>query len=324
MATADTASKSYRVPHGKPGAVGFCGFLLLLMPGALTCPAAEPGKEIGIEKALATIESHERRAQSLRWSVECREGKVKDPSRPETANLGPVIHRGHVVIENFSGRYRVDLDSVMKWFQGADDHIAERNSWSFDGLVFRDLKYSKPGKELPRVPPQQGDDPGHGRIYRPGEEKSQFEAFRLTCGIGEMPPYHFGESLSGLIRKGQESKRPVRISVENQRWMISVPEREGDSTILVDYDPQKGAVLSATWQNGTPEKPWARIYYELQEVDGGLWVPKTMSRVNLFDKTIWQARFSDVKVNMATPIETFRLTFPPGVSVSDSLRKQPD
>ena len=49
--------------------------------------------------------------------------------------------------------------------------------------------------------------------------------------------------------------------------MISVPEPEGDSTIVVEYDPQKSAVLRATWQNGTPERPWARCDYELQETD---------------------------------------------------------
>ena len=88
--------------------------------------------------------------------------------------------------------------------------LPRRNTWSFDGLVFSELNYSKPGKELPRIPPQPGDDLGRGRIYRPGEETSQFQAFRLTCGIGEMPPYHFGESLSNLIRKRPqgEATRP--------------------------------------------------------------------------------------------------------------------
>lgn len=323
MTSADTASPSYRIPHGKPGPACFGGVLLLIL-GALTCSPAPAGTVIEIDKALVTIESKERRAQSLQWNVECREGRVKDPLRPETASWGPVKHRGHVVLENFSGRYRVELDSVMRWVQGVDDHIAEHNSWSFDGLVLRDLNYSKPGKELPRIPPQPGDDIGRGRIYRPGEETSQFQAFRLTCGIGEMPPYHFGESLSNLIRSALREKQPVRISEENQRWMITVPEPKGDSTILIDYDPQKGAVLCATWQNGTPERPWARTYYELQEVDGGFWVPKTISKVSLFDKTISQCRISDVKVNMAMPIEAFQLIFPPWASVTDSRKQLPE
>ena len=46
------------VRHRRLGPVSVSGFLLLLMPGALTCPAAEPGKEIEIDKAVATIESN--------------------------------------------------------------------------------------------------------------------------------------------------------------------------------------------------------------------------------------------------------------------------
>ena len=125
MTSSSTASQLNRLLHGKPGRACFSGFFLVLILGALTCPPAPAGTDIEIDKVLATIESTERRAQSLQWSVEFRAGKVKDPLRPETASWGPVHHRGHVVIEHFSGRYRVELDSVMRWIQGIDDHVAE-------------------------------------------------------------------------------------------------------------------------------------------------------------------------------------------------------
>ncbi len=299
------------------------GTILCCVMGLVACPPVWAGKDIDLDRALETIESSERRAQSLQWKVQVREGKVKDPMRPETATWGQVRHQGHVVIEHFSGRYRVDLDSVMRWIQGVNDHVAERNTWSFDGVLFRDLNYTSPGKVLPRIPPQPGDDIGRGRIYRAGEETNQFEAFRLTCGIGDIPPNHFGEPLSALMRHGIKTKREVRIVVEGDLWKISVPERQGDSTIVVEYDPRKDAVLRATWQNGIPESPWSQWDYELQEVDG-FWVPKTITRVNLFDKTIWQSRISDVKLNIATPHQAFELVFPPWSSVTDSRKQLPN
>ncbi len=143
----------------------------------------------------------------------------------------------------------------------------------------------------------------------------------MACGIGEMPPNHLGEPLSGLIRNGLKSRRTVRITAASDLWKIVVPEREGDSTIIVEYDPQKDAVLRATWQNGSPEHPWARCDYELQEVDG-FWVPRTISKVLLFDHLIWQTRISDVQLNMAIPPQAFELVFPPWASVTDS-REQP-
>ena len=230
------------------------GVLLCFVQGLALAPPASADPEIALDKALVTIESSERRIQTLRWTVEMREGKVKDPLRLETADWGQVHHHGHVMMEHFSGRYRVELDSVMRWVQGVNDHVAERNTWSFDGVLFRDLNYSSPGKVLPRIPPQPGDDRGRGHIYRAGEEKSQFAAFRMACGIGEMPPNHLGEPLSGLIRNGLETRRTVRITAMGDLWKILVPEREGDSTIAVEYDPHKDAVLRATWQNGSPEQ----------------------------------------------------------------------
>ncbi len=297
----------------------------LLSAACLGLPAAAgagtgTGSDIDVNKALATIEAQEPRVQALRWTVDFRQGKVEDPARPEKASFGPVRHHGQVMIEHFSGRYRVDLDSVMRWVQGINDHVAERNTWSFDGLFCRDLNYTAPGKTLPRVPPQRGDDPGRGRLYRPGQENSQFHSFRLVCGLGEMPPCHLGERLSGLIRTGLRSNRRPTINEDHGLWTISVPERDGESTIVVVYDPHKDAVLRATWQNGTPEAPWARADYELQEVDG-YWFPRTIRRVNLFDKTIDQITISDVKVNMATPPGSFELDFPPWASVTDSRGK---
>jgi hypothetical protein len=296
------------------------GALVGLILGSVASGSEPVGRDIEIDKVLARIEINEGRVQSLEWTVECHEGKVTDPAKPETATFGPVTHRGHVVIERFSGRYRVDLDSVMRWFQGAADHVAERNSWSFDGVEFRDLNYTKPGKELPQVPPKPGDDPGRGRIYRAGEVYSKFEAFRLTCGIGSMPPNYLGKSLSKLIRSGLKTKRSIRIREDGHRWLIMVPEPDGDSTIALGYDPNNGAILGATWENGNPERPWLRQFYELQEVDGGFWVPKKISTINLFNKTIWQTEFSNVRVNAAAHPAAFTLTFPPGISVTDPVR----
>ena len=141
------------------------------------------------------MESNDHRAQSLRWTVECREGKVKDPSSPKRQTFGQSSTGGMSWWEKLSRDVTGSiLDSVMKLICGKRDLLRRHASLSFWRISFQ------------------------------------------------------------LDPKGKVSKQGVRISVENDRWMISVPEREGDSTILVEYDPQKGAVLGATWQNINQEK----------------------------------------------------------------------
>src|SRR5271166_3400892 len=93
------------------------------------------------------------------------------------------------------------------------------------------------------------------------------------------------DAASQLIRMLRGIPGPVRfrgVLLVLGVGALTCPRAPAGADIEIDYDPHKGAVLSATWQNGTPERPWARTYYELQEVDGGFWVPKTISKVYLF------------------------------------------
>ncbi len=164
------------------------GVLLCFIQGLALGSPAWADTEIDTDKALVTMEASERRVQALRWTVEFREGKVKDPLRLETAEWGPVHHHGHVVMEHFSGRYRVELDSVMRWVLGVNDHVAEQNIWSFDGVFFRDLNYTSPGKVLPRIPPEAGDDRGRGAFIEPVRRRASSRPIEWPAGSARCPP----------------------------------------------------------------------------------------------------------------------------------------
>jgi hypothetical protein len=288
-------------------------FILLWLPA----PVWAAGR-LEVEKALSRIETNESKIQTLRWASEFHTGLVADVRKPETAVFGPVMAKSHVVLDLESNQYRIELDSVIRWVQGVDDYFAERQSWSSNGLDRRHLVFSKPGKTLPG--PE--DDPGRGRIVpRKEGQKSPWLNSAGMAGINDMTPNFNGERLSSLIRSGLRSKRPVTITDEFGRWTISTPELHGDSTIVIDYDHEKGVVLQAEWRNGTPERPWQRYSVAIQSIGPDLWAPRSVCYVNLFDKLITQIVYSDMKINERVDEAAFRLAFPLGSTVSDFIRK---
>lgn len=283
----------------------------------------KPAKALEVEKALALIEANERRYQAEQWTIEFRQGKLIDIDDMKTITFGPVVHKGRVILDPVSGRYRSDLESVMRWVNGAADHIAQRQSWSYNGRELRDVAFVKPGKKLPSNPPKLDEDQGHGRIFREGDQKSEFPAFQVPTGIGEMPPNFRGGKLSAMIREGLKlgPKRPVAVVEAEGVWKVTTPEPDGDSTILIDYDPGKGVVLQAVWKNGNPERAWSRYVVELQKVGNDYWVPKTIHVVNLIDKLVDRFVYSDVRINEKLDGTAFTLEFPPRVKVIDYVRK---
>jgi len=118
--------------------------------------------------------AHSRRAPSA--NVAHQVGEAVDHQRGNVEMPQPLCA--------IAGRYRADLESVMKWVNGAADHVAERQSWSFDGHEWRDVSFVKPGHELPSDPPKKDEDSGHGRVFQEGEEKSNFrKSYGSVSGI---------------------------------------------------------------------------------------------------------------------------------------------
>ncbi|WP_422931357.1 hypothetical protein [Singulisphaera sp. PoT] len=270
-----------------------------------------------LQDALARIEAHEKELGSLEWTIAFKEGTAADPSKPEKATLSPSQHQGHVTLDLVTGRYRVDLESVIRWIQGPSDFLALRQSWSYDGLELRDLISMKPGKILPDAT----EDRGRGRIVRQGNQKSEFPHFTGAAGIDSMPPNFQGKRLSQFLREGMKPERPLSMEKHGDLWRFTAFDPLMDSNVLIDYDPKAGMVLEATWQNGTPERPWRRYTVTTQEISPGRSMPHIIRSVNTLDGNFTQLTYSSVKLNAPYAPGRFLLQFPFGSNVTDFLRK---
>jgi hypothetical protein len=297
--------------------------LALLISAALL---PKPASAVEVLQALALIEANEKRYQSEQWAIEFRQGTLADPYDLKSISFGTVFHRGRTIVEPISGRYRADLESVMPWAGGTADYIAQRGSWSYNGQECRDFTVQKPGKELPNNPPKPGEHRGDGKISRLEDARNEFPAYRGATGIAEMPPKFRGEKLSTLIREGLKhgSNRPVSITETAGIWQISTPELDGDSTIVIDYDPNKRVILQAVWKNGTPQRAWSQYTVRLQQAGKDFWIPKDIYYVNLIDKMVDWFGYTGVRINEKVDEIALTLEFPPHAQVVDYIRNPPE
>jgi len=305
---------------GRPAA-GFRAIGLAALTALARChPAA--AVEVPVPVALVLIEANEGRIKSAEWSVEFRQGTLTDPADPSTAVFGKVAHTGRVIYEAKTGRYRVNLDSVSRWVQGADDHIASRNFWAFDGRRCHEYLYMKAGTDLPRVPPGPLDDHGSGRMFAAGVRPQEFDMYEGVTGVADFPPKFQRRRLSASIRERPKDSAPVTVHEERGLWTVALPGKEGEDTQWVDYDPDKGCVVGAAL-GFEREKAWRRHRITLRQLPGGVWVPETVDEVMPLDKMINRTRYRDVEVNVGHDDAVFRLDFPEVVRVREVRRGPP-
>lgn len=295
--------------------------LLLLVLLLTSCRVtASDGQPVPIETALQVIESHENNCRSAKWSVEATSGRLSNPSDLDSFILDSGPNRGTTVFDPGTGRYRYECASVAKWVDGIAPHIGKRSGFSFDGTSERSYDRSLPGDKLPS--PLDRTAPGEGSIT--AEHPGAFvKKWGWNSGIDFMPPNFLGLKLSELLRRGiRAGKPPVVTQNEAGPWQIktNAPERPQDELIL-EYDPTKGLVTGGT-QLGLKNSqwiPWQRFVLSVEEVKPGLWAPRQVDVVNLFDKQSARLRFSDIHLNEPVADDAFRLPFPPGTAVTDEL-----
>jgi hypothetical protein len=121
--------------------------------------------------------------------------------------------------------------------------------------------------------------------------------------------------------------RLARVTEDDQGiWHIEVvDDANAKSLKRVDYDRSKGGVvLGAVWTMGNPPTAFKRIAVELQQVEGGYFVPKMVENRFVLNTpvTVDRVFFRDVKLNRPVSDSAFQVPFPAGTQVVDYAEKK--
>lgn len=308
--------------------------VIACLVAALALPAWA-GAPVPLEDALAKIRKNEgdqlQRIQNAQWSMKAYMGKI-----PEKGDLDALIPEAknpkeyskiNVIYEPKSGRYRVDQEGVTKWIDGAAEHYAFVERFSFDGKEERTQHRGQGGAILP----QEGGVPPKGLIrLRKGlgflEENSH------TWGTGYFPPNHFGKPLSGLIEEKLEQKEKCVVESSDGLWIITTSPTQAvlakDSDFRIGYDPAKGIVLWAEWVGKADLKTkwantaWKKHLVRWKQDPEGIWLPERFTQCNMIDRTGTRFEFTDMVVNQKIDPAVYQVRFLVGTRVQNEIEKK--
>src|SRR5262249_52758210 len=152
----------------------------------------------------------------------------------------------------------------------------------------------------------------------------------LVSGIGYFQPNHFSRRFSEFL----EERTSRRLNVDRNQdgtWMITTTTPQevhsADSYFPIGYDPVRCLVVWAEWvgnenaQSPWAGKPWKRHVVKWKELKEGLWVPSTISQVNVIDRTISRGEFQDVQVNEHLDESTYSFSYPVSTRMTDEVEK---
>lgn len=295
--------------------------LLFVILCVLSAPRVRADQPVPLAQALGVIESLEGRIRNAEWKVDNRRGRAKDSSDLRSIEFGPEFEKGWVVFEPISGRYRLDLESVLAWSGGLAPYIGVREIYTYDGENAREFKRDAPGEKLPGP----GGHPGRGHIQK-GTTDSAMKWGR-SAGTGYFPPYFNSIKLSEFLRTKQAAKDTVQIMEDKHGiWHITCKDPDipapGRGIMQIDYDPGKGGVVVGA-RRSDPESSaeWHRTQIELQKIQNEFWIPKAVHCVRLLDKVVDRIVYSDVKINQPIQQSVFTQEFPIGAVVTDHVQK---
>lgn len=298
----------------------------MILAGPLA--AAWADQEVPLDTALQTMQALAGRIGNARWDVRTEHGTLSADNKFEPTDVGTT---GKVVFEPTSGRYRANLESVCRWYDGADPFMAERSQCAFDGSRSRILRRAKAGKALPPakpVPDSPDGFPGEGKVW--GDTAEFFRLFHWCSGVGYFPPYFMGMSLVDRIQQDRSQGKPVRVTADDRGlWHIEFVYWEvktNDHLVVVDYDRGRGGVITkAISKHKTlPNSTYRQIDYDYQKVGGDYWVPKLVRNTWLKNNPVNSDRlhYANVKVNEPVDERAFRIEFPAGSQVIDYVEKK--
>jgi hypothetical protein len=293
--------------------------LLTLWVGTL----ARADTVVPLDTAIEVMETLAGRIGSARWTVETAHGTLSNNGK---LNANVVRTTGEVVFEPTSGRYRAHLQSIRKAEGGPEPTIAERNICTFDGSRSRIFNRHNFGRTIPAIQGGgAGVHPGFGKI---SDNTDEFQTlWGWSSGLGYFPPYFEKDRLPDLLRRERSKGRLARVTEDDQGiWHIEViDDANAKSLKRIDYDRAKGGVVTgAIWKEGNPPTAFKRITVELQRIEDGYWVPKTVENRFVLNVpvSVDYVFFRDVKLNRPVSNSDFQLQFPAGSQVMDYAEKK--
>src|SRR5262249_40791151 len=295
-------------------------------PLSVAAEPVEPNTALAIITSLESEQSS--RIKNARWKMGGPDGHSVDPNdidRFVPDKRDPKVYFNHNVhFEPATGRYRYEIGAVMRCVDGIDPYEPAVEIRCLDGRIERYYKRGQAGTKVPGL-----DVPGVGVIRL--ERKNGFlDQGGLVSGIGYFQPNHFSRRFSEFL----EERTSRRLNVDRNQdgtWMITTTTPQevhsADSYFPIGYDPVRCLVVWAEWvgnenaQSPWAGKPWKRHVVKWKELKEGLWVPSTISQVNVIDRTISRGEFQDVQVNEHLDESTYSFSYPVSTRMTDEVEK---
>jgi hypothetical protein len=296
----------------------WCAFLALL-PDDLSIPWRD---------AVAVLQEREARVRSVRYTVRYVELRNKTAARERNDDelVDGTYEQVTVLYDVPSGRYRLDLEAVLRWEGGLDPYISQRNTFAFDGVRHSHVEQSVHG---PKLPPT--DAPRRGTIGNAPVQSGLPALLATAFGLEYVPPYagHLvGDSvqlrLSEMIERTVNSGQPLKIVAGSDGiWDISgFTATNGLGPYRMRYDPSAGMLREVAFEH--QGKVWERYEVDVVALPDGFTVPREVRLMGLIgesgDGRRWT--FSDFEINPTVTDEDFRVQFPPGTKVVDTVSRK--
>jgi hypothetical protein len=271
----------------------------------------------------------EAEVKALRWKSHYQTARVEDGDDPESIveKLYPDA-RVDVVFDRVAQRYRCRVDGTYRWIDGPASQGSAVEEHAFDGELYQHWSREVPGTELPTAESARAN----GRISKDRSDiidRDYMKSFCLMIGWAYVPPYfwHPGyppQPVSSLLETLIDEGRSISIVEEEQdTWNIVVPGKLATElgTLHMSYDIGRGGLVTrARWVN-----KWgydtARLTAELEEIEEGVWLPKSVTRLRCMDRFLDRIEYEEIEINPAIDEDTFRCEFPEGCKVENFAEK---
>lgn len=289
-------------------------------------PPAQADKEataqvaISFEKALALVEKNEKRfktrVKTIEWTI--KNFKIKGPGdqivlAPMDPNLNEVVT---TIYEPSSGKFRWQQLGTGQWIQGTDPYLSGVRISVFDGEAEMWFERLRPGKVLPKE-----EERGRG-VIKEIKDRAISEDKYLPGGIAYFAPNCFIGNLSEILKLKNKAREIYSIKSDKDLLIIKTSANhkvlKNEEFQVIYYDVSKGVVVKVEGE-GKPDikGPWAgkvyrRVAWEHQELEKGLFLPKSVIEHNFIDNFGTLHSFSNILINKTYKEDPFQFAFPEG------------
>ncbi len=214
-----------------------------------------------------------------------------------------------------------------------------REGWSFDGHEYRKWAQSRHGTELPPLDQAEVDPrdrtigPLTGSVSATLGSQDNFNAYAHGSGLVYLPPFRFHcfdretrrmlWPLSELLRKRPDAGKQILITeLPDATWQIEIPDAfDENQRNLYFLDPARGFVITGA-EYYHMQTVYSRLTTTIEQVADDVWVPVDVIQYNVFDGSADRIVLSDIEVNPELADEDFRVLFPVGAQIQNSVEEQ--